>query len=316
MNISQNDKSILFSSTNIPDIFFSEYMLEADSNYIKVFLYMLFLSKYNKDVKLNDLSKILSIDFPTVQDAIKYWEEKGLIIKKTDGYILTDIQEIELSKLYTPRLTSTPDEAMKNSENKQRIKTIDDINTQFFQGVMAPSWYNDIDFWFRKYGFDDTVMLALFGYANDKRAMTRQYIQATAEAWHKNNIKTFDDLERYFEKRDKRNVINKQISQKLNLYRKLTVYEEEDIIKWTETYGFSMDIIDIALKNASSKNKVRFEYIDTILTDWHNKELTTVDQINAYISSFKEKRNNKPKQKSSFEYTQSTFDNLDSLYDN
>ncbi|MCR5187148.1 MAG: DnaD domain protein [Clostridia bacterium] len=315
MNLSQNDKSIIFSCTNIPDLFFSEYMLEAESNYVKVYLYILYLSKFGKDIKINDLSKILSIDFPTVQDAIKYWEDKGLLLKKTDGYIVCDIQEISLSKLYSPKLTSSPADALKDAENKQRIKTVDDINTQFFQGVMAPSWYNDIDFWFKKYGFDDTVMLALFGYAHDKRAMTRQYIQATADAWYKNNIKTFDDLEKYFEKRDKRNAINNEISKKLNLYRKLTVYEEDDIIKWTENYGFSLDIIDIALKNASAKNKVRFEYIDSILTDWHNKSLTTVNEVNSYLASFKENKS-KPTKKDTFEYTQSTFDNLDSLYDN
>ena len=315
MNLSQNDKSIIFSCTNIPDLFFSEYMLEAQSEYVKVYLYILYLAKFGKDIKINDLSKILSIDFPTVQDAIKYWEDKGLLLKKTDGYIVCDIQEIALSKLYSPKLTSSPEDALQDAENKQRIKTVDDINTQFFQGVMAPSWYNDIDFFFFLYGFDDTVMLALFGYAHDKRAMTRQYIQATADAWYKNNIKTFDDLEKYFEKREKRNAINNEICKKLNLYRKLTVYEEDDIIKWTENYGFSLDIIDIALKNASSKNKVRFEYIDTILTDWHNKSLTTVDEVNSYLASFKEKKT-KPLQKESFEYTQSTFDNLDSLYDN
>ena len=315
MNLSQNDKSIIFSCTNIPDLFFSEYMLEAKGDYVKVYLYILYLSKFGKDVKINDLSKVLSIDFPTVQDAIKYWEDNGLLLKKPDGYTVCDIQEISLSKLYSPKLTSSPEDALKNAENKQRMKTIDDINAQFFQGVMGPSWYNDINFWFEKYGFDDDVMLALFGYANDRRARNKPYIQATADAWYKNNIKTFDDLEKYFEKRDKRNAINNEISKKLNLYRKLTVYEEDDIIKWTENYGFSLDIIDIALKNASAKNKVRFEYIDSILTDWHNKSLTTVDEVNSYLASFKENKA-KPTKKESFEYTQSTFDNLDSLYDN
>ncbi len=315
MNLSQNDKSILFSSTNIPDIFFSEYMLEADSDFVKVYFYILFISKFNKEIKLNDLSKLLSIDFPTVQDAIKYWEEKGLLLKKTDGYIVTDVQEIELSKLYTPRLTSSPEEALKSSENKRRSKTIDDINTQFFQGIMAPSWYNDIDLWFKKYSFDDTVMLALFGYAHDKRALKRPYIQATADAWFKEGIQTFDDLEKYFDKHEKRNKLNNEISKKLNLYRKLTVYEEEDIIKWTEDYGYSLEIIDIALKNASAKNKVRFDYIDSILTDWHNKEFTTKEEINAYLASFKDNKKRATK-KDTFEYTQGTFDNLDSLYDN
>ena len=49
-----------------------------------------------------------------------------------------------------------------------------------------------------EYGFDDNVMLALFSYAAEKRALHRNYIQATADAWAKNNIKTFVDLDEYF----------------------------------------------------------------------------------------------------------------------
>lgn len=317
MKLSQNDKSLLFSSTEIPDMFFTEYLPEASGNSIKVYLYMLFLSKYNKEIKINDLSKTLSLDFPDVQDAIKYWEEKGVLVKKTDGYVLADIQEIELLKLYTPKVTSSPEDAIKNSQSQARARVIEIINSQFFSGVMSPSWYNDIDLWFNKYGFDGQVMLALFNYAYDKRALHRNYIQATADAWSKNNITTFNELDSYFEKQEKRGSINSEIAKKLNLRRSLTSYEEEDIVKWTENYGYPMEIIEVALKKASSNNKVRFDYIDTLLTDWHSKDLHSVEEVESYLSSIKDKEKKKAQvEKVAFEYTQSTFDNLDSLYDN
>ena len=83
MKLSQNEKSLLFSSTDIPDVFFTEYLPETKGDYVKVYFYMLFLSKYNKEIKINDLSKTLALDFPTVQDAIKYWEDKGILVKKS-----------------------------------------------------------------------------------------------------------------------------------------------------------------------------------------------------------------------------------------
>ncbi len=317
MKLTQNDKSLLFSSTELPDVFFTEYLPEANGDFIKVYIYILFLSKYNTEIKINDLSKTLSLDFPTVQDAIKYWEEKGIIVKTIDGYSLTNIQEIELSKLYTPKVTSSPEDALKNSQNQYRAKAIEDINKLFFQGVMSPSWYNDIDFWFTKYEFDEQVMIALFNYCHDNRALHRNYIQTVAEGWSKNNIKTFNDLDAYFEKQEKRSIIKKSIAKKLNLYRNLTAYDEEYIIKWTENYNYGMDIIEIALKKASSNNNIRFEYIDKLLTDWHNKSLQTVDEVNTYLQSIKDKdKKTKQIEKIAYEYTQSTFDNLESLYDN
>ena len=49
---------------------------------------MVFLSKYGKDIKINDLSKKLNIDFKVIQEAIKYWEDIGEINKKNTGLIL------------------------------------------------------------------------------------------------------------------------------------------------------------------------------------------------------------------------------------
>ena len=317
MKIEQNDKSILFSETAIPDIFFTEYLSAAPGDYVKVYIYVYFIARYNKDIKINDLSKKLELPLKTIQDALKYWEDNELLLKKNQGYILRNIQEIELNKVYKPKVSLSAEDISKVQKNEKRAKAIETINNDFFQGVMSPSWYGDIDLWFNKYGFDEQVMLALFNYAYDKRALHRNYIQATADAWSKNEIRTFNDLDAYFEKQEKRNSLNSEIAKKLNLYRKLTTYEEEDIVKWTENYGFSMDIIEIALKRASSNNKVRFDYIDSLLTDWHNKELHSKEEVDTYLQSIKDKdKKSNSVKKLAFEYTQSTFDNLDSLYDN
>ena len=75
MKLEQNDLLPLFSNTTIPDIFFTEYLPQANGDYIKVYLYIVFLSKYDKDIKINDLSKKLVLPVKTIQDAMKYWED-------------------------------------------------------------------------------------------------------------------------------------------------------------------------------------------------------------------------------------------------
>mgnify|MGYP000313262671 CR=1 FL=1 len=170
MKLEQSDKNFLFSETKLPDVFFTEYMSQANGDYIKVYLYIVFLSKYNKEVKINDVSKTLNIPFKTIQEAIAYWEEQEVLIKKNNGYIVVDLQEKELNKLYSPRLTSTPENALSNAKNQYRAKAIEDINNTCFQGMMSPSWYNDIDLWFNKYGFDANMRLhtrSKFGISDD-----------------------------------------------------------------------------------------------------------------------------------------------------
>ena len=61
MKLEQNDIPLLLSNTELPDIFFTEYLSQTNGNYIKVYLYMVFLSKYGKDIKINDLSKKIRI---------------------------------------------------------------------------------------------------------------------------------------------------------------------------------------------------------------------------------------------------------------
>lgn len=63
MKLEQSDLSLLFSSTNLPDIFFTEYLSQISGDALKVYLYMTFLAKYNKDIRLNDLSKKIRATF-------------------------------------------------------------------------------------------------------------------------------------------------------------------------------------------------------------------------------------------------------------
>lgn len=320
MKLEQNDKSMLFSNTEIPDVFFTEYLSSANGDYIKVYLYILFLSKYDKDIKINDLSKKLALPLRTIQEAFKYWEEAGVLIKKHTGYILVNLQEVELLKLYSPKLTSSPEDIKKNAKNQYRAKAIENINNQFFQGIMSPSWYSDIDMWFKKYNFDEQVMLALFNYCFDHSALHRNYIQVVADSWYKNNIRSFSDLDKYYEKQEKISSVKKSIIKKLGLNRNLTVYEDAYVEKWTIDYGYSLDIIEIALKRTTSKSNISFEYLNKIISDWHDRNLKTATEIQEYIQMSKQKQENikdMKKQVSNYNNSnQRTYNNFDNLYAN
>ena len=319
MKLEQNDSSLIFSTTSIPDVFFTEYLSQANGDYIKVYLYIYFLSKYNKDVKINDLSKKLEMPLKTIQDAIKYWEDDGLLIRKNQGFIVANLQEIELNKLYKPKITISASDMQKVAENKYRAKAIDTINNEFFQGIMSPSWYGDIDLWFKKYAFDEEVMIALFRYCFNKSALHRSYVATVAEAWYKNKIKTFNDLDLYFQKEEKVKTIENSIKKKLRLSRNLSIYEEAYVEKWNITYGYNMEIIDIALKKTAGKFNLSFEYIDKLISDWHERGLKTPEEINKHLENQKSKpvqtKDNSNKN-SSANYSQRQYKDLNSLYSN
>ncbi len=319
MKLEQNDLSMLFSSTNLPDVFITEYLSEAPGDYIKVYLYMLFLSKYNKDIRLNDLSKKIAVPLNIIQEAIKYWEETEVITKKGTGYIVNNIQEIELNKLYSPKLTVSKETVQNMEKDKSRSNAIEAINSMFFQGIMSPSWYSDIDLWFKKYEFDEEVMISLFRYCFEKSALHKNYVKAVADAWHGNNIKTFSDLEEYDENNEKIKKTKKSISKKLGLTRNLTQYEEAYIEKWLQEYKYNLEVIDLALKKTTSKSNPNFDYIDKIITDWHDRKLLNSDDVKNYLLEFKNKTNQikELEKKTSYQnYDQRNIDNFDKFYAN
>ncbi len=319
MKLEQNDKSLLFSETTIPDIFFSEYLSELPSDYLKIYLYIMFLSKYGKDIKLNDLSKKLNIQLKIINDGLKYLEEHKLLTKKTNGYIINDIQELTLHNLYTPNLTMSKEKIEQNSKNQSRAKAIEHINNMYFQGIMGPSWYNDIDLWFKKFGFDEQVMIALFDYCYKRSALHRNYIQAVAESWGTNKIKTWNDLDRYSEKQENLNKFKKTIAKKLGKHNGLTQYEEAYIENWVLNYQYDMDIIEIALKRTTYKQNPTFEYINNIITDWHERKLKTPSEVNAFMEQRKKQEKNTKNLKNTTtkaSYEQRNYDNLDFLYAN
>ena len=290
MNFEKN-WSTLFEDINIPELFVSNHLTNANGDYVKLYLYCMFISKHNGDISPLDLSKKLSLPLSTVEQGLKYWEENGVMTRKQKNYILNDLKQQEIGKLYTPKLTSLPEDAVKNtSKNVQRTKIINAINSMFFQGVMSPTWYTDIDTLFAKYKFDEDVVYSLFQYCFDRQALHRKYLFTVADAWAQSGIVTMEDVDNYYSQFEKTNQMKKSIGKKLGFVRNLSEYEEAYVNKWVNDFNYPLDIIEIALKKTTSKTNPSFDYIDKILTDWHERKLNSVSDINEFLKTQREKQ--------------------------
>lgn len=319
MKLEQNEKQLLFSETTLPDIFFAEHLSQMPGDFLKIYLYLIFLSKYKKDVKINDLSKKLSLPIKSINDGLKFLEDNNLIIKKTTGYVIIDLQESTLNNLYKPNLTQSKEKIEKTAKNQSRAKAIEHINNMYFQGIMGPSWYNDIDLWFKKYNFDEQVMIALFDYCYKRSALHRNYIQVVAEAWGSNKVQTWSDLDLYYQKQEKLNKYKNTIAKKLGKHNGLTQYEEAYIENWILDFGYDMNIIEIALKRTTLKQSPTFEYINNIISDWNERNLRTPEQVEAFLEQRKKQNKDLKELKSKVSktnYEQRKYDNLDFLYAN
>lgn len=314
-------ESLLLGDTAVSDIFISEFLTEADGDFVKVYLYCLFLTKHNKEISLLDLSKKTGLQLDRVKSAIEYFNKAGLALSNEKGIVMNDLKEKEINRLYTPKLSTSPEEAMdKLNRNKRRSSVITAINNTFFQGIMSPAWYNDIATIFDKFAFDEDVVYSLFNYCYDKRALHKNYLFTVAEAWHSNAIKTVNDLDMYYQKYEKCNKLKKAISKKLGITRKLTEYEEAYVDKWAMEFGYDMDVIEIALKKTTSKTNPSFEYLNKIICSWNEKGLKYKNDIMEFLNQSKEKakfiKNNAGPTNAYINPEQKEFNDLDRFYAN
>ena len=80
-----------------------------------------------------------------------------------------------------------------------------------------------------------------------------------------------------------------------------------------------MNVIKIALKRTTYKQNPTFEYINSIITDWHDRNLKTLDKIGAFLEQRKKQNKDLKEMKaqvSKANYEQRQYNNLDFLYAN
>ena len=63
------------------------------------------------------------------------------------------------------------------------------------------------------------------------------------------------------------------------------------IQKWTDTYGFTLDIIEEACsRTISATHQPSFEYADTILTRWHNSHVHHLKDISVLDDAYQKQK--------------------------
>jgi DnaD/phage-associated family protein len=278
--IFESVNSILYSDTLVSDIFITEYLPTLDGDHVKLYLYIAFLIKKNKQSTIKSLSKKLDIEYNKSREILSNLENLGLLKKAENKILLVDLKEKEIKKLYRPLLNGSIENAEENqNRNKKRLQTIKAINNTFFSGVMSPSWYLDIDLWFDRYKFEEDVMYSLFQHCYDHKALSKNYIIKVAEDWHIRGICDAFELDNYFMEYQKTKDIRVKIYKRLKRKSPFTDFEEKYIEKWLFDYKFNIDIIDMALEKTTAISEPNFRYIDAILKKWFENKLTSINMI-------------------------------------
>ena len=280
----------------VPSWFITDYMPKALGGYIKVYLYLLTLSKEPNEngICLEDVCQKLDMLYSEVLQALKYWnQEKVLTFTENadDDFELVFASEapsqaaaqkkLPISKtiIQQTRPEYRTDEINYYTQNSPDVTKLFKIAEQYLGRLLTIS---DQKILFSFYDwlhmpFDLIEFLIEYCTSNNHRAM--HYIEKVAISWVDEGIMTVEQAKaktvsdkRYF-----------QILSALGTSKStLTPAEKKCMSKWLDTYHFHLDIIlEACRKTVMQTNKPSLNYVDSILTSWFNEKVKTLDDIKA-----------------------------------
>jgi len=307
------------SDTLVPDLFILNNMISLEGIDVKLYLYMLFLSKSSSEIETDTLIKKMCITQQELSFSLDRLQAEDLIVKTSQGFSIVDLKEVEVNKSYIPKM-ETKINRVKTELEAKRVAAAEAINESFFQGIMSLGWYTDIATLFKNYNFSEEVMIALFHYCQERKALNKKYVYAVAENWYKGGVKTFEQLEDFLESYDIVQTTKQKIVKALRLNRNITKYEEQYINTWIREYGYDFNIIEEALKKTVNAANPSISYINAIISNWHKKGYKTLDEVQN--ENNQEQVENKYNKKTNMQdnkfknYEQRSYDDLESFYDN
>lgn len=287
--------------TSIENIFLNDFMPMADGTNVKVYLLGFKYAKEN-DQKLcinNEvIARHLDIPLSDVLRAWDFWLEKGIIVKheKSNGdafdykveflnlkqlYIKNNYQPISNNQeVKSSNYTCTPEDLVEANQTQsinEMFNSIDYVSRR----ILVPNEKRRVLEWIYNYNMGTDVIVKAFFYSIEQRGKkSLSYIEGIIRNWHDLGLTNMESLQEYFKTQDEKYYRYGRILKALGQgTRQATEAERTVIDKWFEEWKFTMDMVLKACENTKKISNPNINYIDSILSSWHSKDITTVEDI-------------------------------------
>ncbi|MEF9916488.1 MAG: DnaD domain protein [Lachnospiraceae bacterium] len=331
----------LGNSTLIGNTFIDTFMVKANGDFVKVYLFLLrHINNPDASLTIPKIADCLEYTEKDILRALKYWEKTDLLSLEYDDERkiigleinpLTSSQSPDDYASSTPALPAHSDEAVQPSENdlmeptkikafknRKELKQLLFVAEQYLGKTLSKTDMDMICYFYDTLEFSADLVEYLIEYCVENNHKSMHYIQSVALAWSEANITTIDQA------KQNSTLYNKNCYTVLKAFgisgRGPVSKEKEYVEKWIQEYGFTLDIITEACsRTVASIHQPSFEYTDTILTNWleknvhHMADIETIDLAYAKDKAEKKKIIAKPVTTNKFNNFQSRSYDLDSL---
>lgn len=310
------------NTTIVENDFIDNYMAKANGEYVKVYLMLLrHLNANTGGLSICGLADCLECTEKDILRAFKHWSKEGLLkidydeagnicgltVGKSDFSTNTEVKTTPITMK-----SSTPKKAKRNtSDNQEELRQLYFVAEQYMGKPLTVSEIKKINYFFDTLGFSIDLIEYLIEYCVENGHRNLNYIETVAIAWSDAGIQTTEDAKM------NTTLYTKNIYSILNAFgikgRSAAPAEISYIKKWTDEYGFSLDIIlEACNRTINNTHKPDFKYADSILNNWLLKEVHHLKDISRLDLAYRQKKESKKKSNSFNNFEGRSYD-LNSL---
>lgn len=305
--------------TTVSNVFLDQYMLEANGEFVKIYLYLLRVTALaDTSFSFSSIADTLNCTEKDILRALKYWQKAGILnLTFDENKVLKNITFLSIKAKENPladsrkladatdnspaqttiskkakasasieavplKITFSADKVKQLTENEE-VRQLLFIAEQYLGRALTPADTHHILYYYDELHFSVDLIEYLIEYCVSKEHRSMRYIETVALSWAGQNITTVAMAKK------ETSHYHKQYFPILKAFgikgRNPIEPEMKYMDTWIKEYGFTIDIISEACtRTILQTNQPNFRYADRILSDWHSKNVkhpTDIEKLDA-----------------------------------
>ena len=220
-----------------------------------------------------------------------------------------DIKQTEVIYTAEPSKVSYSKEQLNGFLANDNFSMLLFVIEQYMGRPLSTKETNSIVYFYDGLKLSTDLIEYLFEYCVEHNKKSINYIEKVALSWASTNIHTIAEAK---EETSNHTDYVYQIMKAFGLSnREPAQHEKAMIAKWADTYCFDTDmIIEACNRTIKAIHQPSFEYADTILANWKNSNVSSLEDVKKADAAYAAGNNIKPKQTASSKPANNRFNNF------
>ncbi len=291
--------------TAIPSVIIDKHLRLCGSLALKAILLIFRDQSTYKDE--NALREKLKCDSSDLSDALNYWAQSGIIkLSDKDEFKSPDLSPAAFGEIEAEAFDEKKEEGKKTAfkaddslrpflltreevsamvKNDKTLAQLVSEVQEIFGRTLNSHDLNILAALYSCYDLTPHFMVMLFNFCKNMGRCSMPYAKKVAEDWMDKGI---DDntVDSHVDKLTYLMSVEGRIKKALGIERNLIKSEKKHIEVWVTEYKMDVDIIVKAYEICIEKiSKLNFNYMNKILTNWYQSNITTGEAAEAFSSS-------------------------------